>query len=88
MSAYSDTHPLEFLRGRTMPEPADVRRELAIRIQWLRHRIELQLIDGRPPGRELPELKAMLALRAVYDQAYPPEPASDTDRPPAGEAGT
>lgn len=95
MGTFPENHPIEHLRGRSIPDPEKIREELAVRIQWLTHTLSLQKIRKQRPGRELPELKALVMVRATFDQAYPVEtpaapttetqlPKSDTDPPPAG----
>lgn len=88
MNTFPHDHPVEALRGRPIPEPHEVRRELLTRIAWLKHRIEMAAIEGRKPVRDVGELAALTMLRAMHDQAYPPDSTPDTEPPPAPEAPT
>lgn len=76
-------HEIEVLRGRSTLEPVEVRRELKVRVAWLKHRVEVQKIDNKPPGRELRELKALAFLNQLLDDAYPEAEDTDTEPPPA-----
>lgn len=73
MSEFPQDHPIASLRGRRMPEPHEVRVQIEKRIVWLEYRIKQCDIDKRPAGLFLVELKAMVMVRAMHDQAYPPE---------------